>query len=118
MQKLFFKYVSVGVLNTIIHYCVFFILYIFFSQSQAVSNLIAFCVAVTFSFFVNAKWTFDSHVNFYRYIAFICFMGLLSFLVGYLSDLYHLNIAITLIGFSIISLILGFLYSKYLVFRK
>ncbi|EBN4328831.1 GtrA family protein [Salmonella enterica] len=60
MLKLFIRYVYVGVLSSAINlacFCALFILIIF---SQDISNVIAFCVAVTFSFFVNAKWVFKA----------------------------------------------------------
>ncbi|EAP9711043.1 GtrA family protein [Salmonella enterica] len=60
MLKLFIRYVYVGVLSSAINlacFCALFILIIF---SQEISNVIAFCVAVTFSFFVNSKWVFKA----------------------------------------------------------
>ncbi|EHO6297680.1 GtrA family protein, partial [Salmonella enterica subsp. enterica serovar Heidelberg] len=55
MLKLFGRYISVGVLNTAIHWLCFGVMFSMIGFSQAISNVIAFCVAVTFSFFVNAK---------------------------------------------------------------
>ncbi|MBJ9598129.1 GtrA family protein [Citrobacter werkmanii] len=60
MLKLFGRYVSVGVLNTAIRWLCFGALFSLIGLGQSISNLVAFCVAVTFSFLVNAKWTFKS----------------------------------------------------------
>lgn len=81
------------------------------------SNLVAFCLAVTFSFFVNAKWTFKSKATKGRYVAFVVFMGGMAALTGYVADLLHAPATVTLIVFSGFSLVAGFIYSKFIVFR-
>ncbi|WP_201746167.1 GtrA family protein, partial [Citrobacter werkmanii] len=109
--------VSVGVINTALHWLVFGVLLHFFGASQAVSNVVAFCVAVTFSFFVNAKWTFKSHATSGRYIAFVLFMGFMAALTGHIADALGAPAVVTLVAFSAFSLIAGFIYSKFIVFR-
>ncbi|AVG76159.1 MULTISPECIES: GtrA family protein [Pantoea] len=116
MIKLFSKYFSVGILNTLIHWGIFSILYAT-GSSQTLANFGAFCVAVTFSFFVNAKWTFNAEASTIRYMIYVLFMGSVALLVGWISDKSMLQPLYTLIIFSLISLICGFLYSKYIVFR-
>lgn len=118
MWKLFTKYGVVGVLNTIIHWAFFLFFYYQLLQTQAISNLIAFFIAVTFSFFVNARFTFNSSVSVQRYLLYVVFMGAMSWLVGYLADSWKINPILTMIIFSLISLTLGFVYSNYVVFRK
>ncbi|QNP20366.1 GtrA family protein [Providencia rettgeri] len=117
MIKLFTKYFSVGILNTLIHWSIFGLLTVFLSTSQAIANLIGFIAAVSFSFFANAKFTFKAKATATRYISFTLFMGLLSYLTGYAADQLRLSPIATLIIFSSISLVLGFLYSKIFVFR-
>ncbi|MGK3188038.1 GtrA family protein [Enterobacter soli] len=117
MLKLFSRYVSVGVINTALHWICFGVLFHFFGTTQAISNLIAFCVAVTFSFFVNAKWTFKSKATTGRYVEFVVFMGVMAALTGYIADRLHSPALITLIAFSAFSLVAGFIYSKFIVFR-
>lgn len=116
MLKLFAKYSSIGVINTLLHWLVFALLY---AQhfSQALANFIAFCVAVTFSFFANARWTFSASATPARYVVFVIFMGAMATGVGTLADRTHLNPAITLVTFSALSLVAGFLYSNFIVFR-
>lgn len=116
MITLFSRYFSVGILNTLIHWSIFSLCY-YLGQPQSISNFVAFIVAVTFSFIVNAKWTFKSDATVTRYALYIGFMGALSLLVGYAADLVALNPVITLCSFSIISLLCGFLYSNFIVFR-
>lgn len=117
MIKLFTKYFSVGILNTLIHWSIFGLLTVFLSTSQAIANLIGFIAAVSFSFFANAKFTFKAKATATRYISFTLFMGLLSYLTSYAADQLRLPPIATLIIFSSISLVLGFLYSKIFVFR-
>ena len=118
MLKLFSKYLTVGVLNTAIHWLVFATGVYLFSVNQATANLLAFATAVTFSFFANAAFTFKSRPNVKGYFLFVTFMGLMSVLVGKLSDYYQIAPIITLVEFSLISLVCGFFYSKHIVFRE
>lgn len=118
MLKLFSKYISIGVINTAIHWAVFVVGVYFLSVNQASANLIAFLVAVSFSFFANAKFTFKSKPSTKGYFYFVTFMGLMSIATGKISDYYSINPIITLIEFSAISLICGFFFSRYVVFRE
>lgn len=117
MLKLFSRYISVGVINTALHWVCFGVLFHFFSTSQALSNVIAFCIAVTFSFFANARWTFRSKATSGRYVAFVAFMGIMAGLTGYVADEICSPPLVTLVAFSGFSLVAGFIYSKFIVFR-
>ncbi|KFF67797.1 translocase [Pectobacterium brasiliense] len=118
MIRLFYRYISVGVINTIIHWVSFYIMLYFFSFSQASSNLISFMIAVSFSFFANAKFTFKAKPTTIRYTIFVTFTGIISFICGSISDYYRIYPLITLTVFSGISLILGFIFSKYVIFKE
>ena len=117
MSKLFFKYLSVGIVNTMLHWVVFAWLVYKEDFSQATSNLYAFSIAVTFSYFANSYMTFETKPTTLRYIAFVAFMGALSYASGLLADRISLTPILTLITFSAISLIVGFFYSKLIVFK-
>lgn len=118
MLKQFSRYLSVGVLNTLLHWAVFAAMLAFTSASQAAANLIAFGVAVSFSFVANSRFTFKAKATTGRYVVFVGFMGLLSLLTGGVADRLSLPPLITLLAFSTISLVCGYLYSKYVVFRS
>lgn len=117
MLKLLTRYASIGVLNTALHWIVYFALCYFLMTTQAVANLAGFIVAVTFSFFANAYFTFKKKATGGRYVAFVSFMGLLSYLSGHISDSLHLHPVATLLIFSPISVVIGFLYFNFLVFK-
>ncbi|WP_426817985.1 GtrA family protein [Winslowiella sp. 2C04] len=116
MLKTFKKYVSVGVINTCIHWAIFAMM-VYCGAAQALANFSAFCVAVTFSFFANARWTFNSETTTMRYMIYVLFMGSLASVIGWVADMCELSPVITLIFFSAISLICGFVYSKFIVFK-
>ncbi|MEB0044989.1 MULTISPECIES: GtrA family protein [unclassified Pseudomonas] len=115
--KGFSSYTVVGVANTIIHWQVFFLLTTAAEFSQAASNFSAFCVAASFSFYVNALYTFDSKVSLYGYLLFIGFMGVMSYGVGHMADEWRLHGLVTVTSFSLLSLVCGLLYLKFFVFR-
>lgn len=52
-----------------------------------------------------------------RYMLYVGFMGSLSAAVGWAADKSGLAPIFTLILFSVISLVCGFVYSKFIVFR-
>ncbi|KIH81705.1 GtrA family protein [Pseudomonas batumici] len=116
--KGFSNYLSIGVLNTLIHWTAFLIFHSLLSISQALSNLGAFALAATFSFYANARYTFRAQASTRRYLLFILFMGVLSLAIGWGADRLMMPGLFTLMLFSAISLVVGFLYSKQIVFRE
>lgn len=113
----FLRYSLTGILNTSIHWTLFFLSFTLFGCSQAGSNAVAFIFAVTVSFFINARWTFSQPVSLKRYVMWISAMALMALGTGWGGDLLVLDPFVTLIVFSAISLILGFLVAKRFVFR-
>jgi putative flippase GtrA len=115
--KIFFRYASVGLINTLVHWSIFAAM-LMNGATQSFSNFIAFCIAVTVSFFANAKWTFNADATTIRYMMYVFFMGAMASLIGWLADQFEIKPVITLVVFSLISLICGFIYSKYIVFKE
>ncbi|HCP53926.1 MAG: translocase [Pseudomonadaceae bacterium] len=116
-MRVFSRYLAIGVLNTAVHWSVFFCVFYLLGGSQLVSNISAFCLAVTFSFLMNARFTFRQSATSKRYIIYIIFMGAVSILFGSISDHFNATPILTLMLFSVFSLGFGFLYSRYIVFR-
>jgi putative flippase GtrA len=117
MFKLFAKYTSVGLVNTIMHWAVFGLCFLVYQTNQSTANFLGFMVAVTFSYFANAKFTFNAQKSKTRYFLYVVFMGSLSIIVGALSDEIKLPAVVTLVIFSVVSLLIGFLYSKFFIFK-
>ena len=115
--KGFFTYALVGVANTLIHWQIFFVLRVGAGLDQSTSNFFAFCVAASFSFYVNALYTFEAKRSVPGYVLFLCFMGALSFIVGHFGDRWQLHGLLTVAVFSLLSLVIGFLFSRFVVFR-
>lgn len=112
------RYALVGIVNTIVHWFIFFICLYFIVSSQAICNSVAFLISVTVSFFLNAHFTFKAHTNVTRYILFTGFMGIISFTTGFIADKVSLSPFLTLIIFTILSFMIGFIWSNYWVFKK
>lgn len=112
----FSKYFSIGIINTLIHWVVFYLVFSIVNE-QSASNLVGFSVSVIFSFIMNSKYTFKQNATTGRFLSFTLFMGALSYGVGSISDKLDLPKLFTLVFFSGISLVLGFLYSKFIVFK-
>ncbi|MEZ1315557.1 GtrA family protein [Pseudomonas fluorescens] len=117
LWKGFSSYAVIGVANTLIHWQMFFVLTTAVELSQALGNFLAFCVAASFSFYVNAVYTFDSRVSMWRYLLFVGFMGLLSYGLGFIADTHDIRRLVTVVTFSLLSLFLGFFYARFIVFR-
>ncbi|MET3454605.1 MULTISPECIES: GtrA family protein [Pseudomonas] len=115
--KSFLSYSLVGLANTLIHWQIFFVLRVAVGLNQATSNFTAFCVAASFSFYVNALYTFEAKLSVTSYVFFLCVMGVLSFIVGHVGDRWHLQGLLTVAAFSLLSLVFGFLFSWSVVFR-
>jgi putative flippase GtrA len=116
MNSTFIKYVLVGILNTAIHWSAMGCCVYLLKVNQAASNFIGFSLAVTFSFFVNATWTFESKTSLKRYFLFVGFMGLLAYSFGWMGDKLSLQPLLTAAFFSAFSLVCGYLYSKFIIF--
>ena len=56
--KQFIKFTLVGTTNSAIDFSVYLILTRFFSVHLILANFCSFSIAVTWSFFINKKWTF------------------------------------------------------------
>jgi len=56
----FFRFAIVGLANTIIDFGLFMLLYTKLGVDPILANIFAFLLAVTNSYFLNSRWTFDS----------------------------------------------------------
>lgn len=117
MFKILTSYVSVGLLNTALHWIVFLLCIYLAGSTQATANFVGFAIAVSFSFFANARFTFKAQATLKRYVLYTIFMGGLSFATGRMADSLQLPLLFTLVFFSAISLVCGFIYANYVVFK-
>jgi putative flippase GtrA len=69
-------FLAVGILNTVVGYCLFAVLYLTL-QSYRVAAVLAFASGVLFNFFSTGRWVFESR----------SLRALIPFVVGYLAIL-------------------------------
>jgi putative flippase GtrA len=81
------------------------------------ANVFAFIVAATFSFIVNATWTFRKRKSTLKYLLFLSLMASLAWGTGRTAEVVGLPAIFTLLIFSAISMVVGFLLSRYIIFR-
>ncbi|MNO59211.1 hypothetical protein D3C76_497930 [compost metagenome] len=110
----FFKYVIVGIFNTAIHVAVFTAMQLFAGTDQAISNLTAFFTALSFSFLANSRYTFKVRISLLRYLVFVAGMGSLSLTLGAIADNQQWRPVVTVALYSAMSLLLGFLLSRWI----
>lgn len=107
----------IGVINALIHWQIFFVLTVAADLSQAVSNLVAFCVAASFSFYVHALYTFESKAMVLGYLLFSAVMGVMCYGVGRIADLWQVHGLVTVTSSWLLYLIGEFIFSRLVVFR-
>jgi len=117
MNKLFYHYISVSMVNTLIHWSVFALLRHGLTNSQAIGNFAGFCVAAVVSFLINTNVIYQYDSSAKHYWPYMSAMGLMSIVFGLLADRLDILGRYTLLSFTIFSLICGFLYSNRTFFK-
>jgi putative flippase GtrA len=115
--KELFTYSMIGIANTLVHWQVFFVFREMFHATHATSNALAFLMAASGSFYLNALFSFAMPASLKRYAVFMMCMGSLSWGIGTVADHWQLPGLLTVAVFSAVSLVIGFALSKWLVFR-
>ncbi|PVZ11354.1 MULTISPECIES: GtrA family protein [unclassified Pseudomonas] len=117
LDSSFLRYACVGVANTLLHASAFFALVYLAQAGQALANTVAFLFAATFSYLANSIYTFDAPRSRRGYLLFVGFMGGLAWGTGYLAQGAQWAPLITLVVFSLLSLCLGYGFSRFVIFR-
>ena len=120
----FIKFSFIGVINTALDFSIYFILNHRLNVHFLVANAFAFICAATFSYFANKNLTFNikGGVNLKQYLIYVLF-GLLTLIivegVMYLGvSKFGLDDLLTKVLATAISVILNFVFSKWLVFER
>ena len=133
LRTLFTKYRSIitylvfGVLTTVVNYLVYYPLYNATGLSAAISNSVSWAAAVVFAYFTNKLFVFESKTweakvalpEFLKFVGLrlasgVAETGLLLVFV----DMLRFNGNIWKIITSILVVILNYVFSKFLVFKK
>lgn len=121
------SYLFFGVLTTLVNFLVYFPLYNWLQWSAALSNAIAWVVAVTFAFLTNKPFVFQSRdwslnvvlPELSKFVACRAVSGLMETAAIWLCvDILKWNGNLLKIIVSILVVILNYVFSKWIVFVK
>ena len=121
------SYLFFGVLTTVVNYLVYLPCYNLLNLSASVSNAIAWVVAVAFAYLTNKPWVFKSHdwsrqtviPELTKFVGCRVGSGVLETGIIFLTvDLLGWNGNIMKLVTSVLVVILNYIGSKLLVFRK
>ena len=121
------SYLFFGALTTLVNYLVYFPCYNLLHLSTVASNVIAWVVAVAFAYLTNKPFVFKSHdwsmktvaPELAKFVGCRVGSGLLETALLFLTvDLLHWNGNLMKIILSLMVVILNYVGSKLLVFRK
>lgn len=121
-MKQFFRFLTVGVFNTILGYCVIFACMYLAKMSPEISNVAGYAVGLVASYVLNRKYTFNSkqhqHSEIIRFLA--------VFVLAYALNFAVLVILIHRIGIhegasqvlaGLVYVVASFILNKYYVFK-
>lgn len=119
-------YAIFGVLTTVVNYIVYFLLLDVMSVNYLVVNVLAWIVAVLFAYVTNRIWVFESRAKgakmLVEFVSFVgsrlASLGAETLLLFLLVDLAGMGEKLAKIPVGIIVIILNYVLSKLLVFRK
>ena len=121
-MKQFFRFLTVGVFNTVLGYCVIFACMYLAKMSAESSNVVGYAVGLVASYVLNRKYTFNSRQN--RHSEMIRFLAV--FVVAYALNFAVLVILIYRVGIhegasqilaGLVYVAASFFMNKYYVFN-
>lgn len=124
------NYAIFGVLTTVVNYAAFWLfsdVIELSSKSTLPANIVAWIISCTFAFITNRLWVFDSKENTRKgiareavsfYISRLATLGVESLIMLVFADILQFNKFIVKLVANVIVIILNFVLSKLLVFRK
>ena len=120
-------YLIFGVLTTAVNFVVYYICARILNIDTVPSTIIAWVAAVLFAYITNRKWVFESQVTTRKgilieiamFFLFRLATGILDTVIMYITvDVWAFNELIMKIISNIIVIILNYVFSKLLIFRK
>lgn len=120
-------YLFFGVLTTVVNYLIYLPCYNMLHLSASVSNVIAWVFAVVFAYLTNKPFVFRSHdwsaktviPEFGKFVGGRVASGLMETVIIFLTvDLLHWDGNIMKLDTSVLVVILNYITSKFIAFRK
>ena len=121
------RYLIFGALTTLVNIVAYSILYYIFSINNATSNIIAWIIGATFAYITNKLYVFNSKVNtkkdLLKEILYFYGCRLLTLIIDeaimiVTVDKFGWNALLMKIIANIIVIVLNFVFSKILIFKK
>lgn len=125
--KEMFMYLFFGVLTTVINFIAYYIFNVICKSSAGISTTLAFIISIIFAYITNKIWVFNSKTNNIKELVTEIFKFISARLVTYFIDLFlmiilvdklHYNSLICKLLVNILVIILNYIFSKLLVFKK
>ena len=121
------RYVFFGALATLVNFVVYYLLRTYTIMDVGVANILSVLTAMMFAFVTNSVFVFQSQARGFRehFAELIKFVGArLSTMVievggvWFMADVLHINDLVGKFFIQFVVLVLNFIFSKFLVFRK
>ena len=117
-------YLFFGVLTTLINIVSFYILNNLFGVYYLLANALAWLLSVTFAYFTNRRWVFESKdariVNeFAKFVSCRLFSGMCDMIIMFLGvDILGGSSFITKLLTNVVVVVLNYIFSKRIIFKK
>ena len=118
------NYLIVGFLTTIVSIVSYFIFRKVFHIYYIVSNILSWITAVTFAYFANRKYVFNSNnenkvKEFIEFVKYRILSLLIETILMYIMvDIFKINDGVVKIIVQVIVIILNYIFSKFIVFKR
>ena len=121
------SYLFYGALTTAVNFFFYFLCRDFFEIGYLAANGVSWCMAVIFAFITNRLFVFNVRggtiskklKEFFSFASFRLFSGgLETFILYVFVDIFFINDTFAKIIVSIITVVLNYLFSKFLLFSK
>ena len=125
--KEYFLYLLFGGLTTVVNYAVYIPLTRFLGLDEIVANVIAWIVAVAFAYVTNRIWVFESRATGAKAVTLeivkfvtgrLVTLGTETLLLWIFVDICHFNDIVIKIIASVVTIILNYIFSKFIIFKK
>ena len=126
-NKALVMYVFFGICTTLVNWGAYYLCYNIIKLPNVIATIIAWALAVAFAFITNKLWVFDSHsfatekliYEIWTFTASRLVTGALDVAIMYLAvDIFNRNSTIWKLLSNIIVIILNYVLSKLIVFKK
>ena len=126
-HKSIIAYMFFGVLTTLINWGSYFLCYNIVHIPNVLSTIIAWVLAVEFAFITNKLWVFDSKTfnknvllhEMWTFLAARLITEILDITIMYFAvDIFALNSTVWKLISNIIVILLNYIFSKFIIFKK